>query len=52
ADIKIAGLPLKIIMEAIQQASAAKKEILTIMNKAIPKPREKRKENGPVLDPD
>ncbi|XP_067900995.1 polyribonucleotide nucleotidyltransferase 1, mitochondrial isoform X2 [Heterodontus francisci] len=50
ADIKILGLPLKIIMEAIQQASAAKKEILSIMNKAIAKPREKRKENGPVLE--
>ncbi|XP_048392775.2 polyribonucleotide nucleotidyltransferase 1, mitochondrial [Stegostoma tigrinum] len=50
ADIKIEGLPLKIIMEAVQQASVAKKEILTLMNKAIPKPREKRKENGPVLE--
>ncbi|XP_067845131.1 polyribonucleotide nucleotidyltransferase 1, mitochondrial isoform X2 [Heptranchias perlo] len=50
ADVKIAGLPLKIVMEAIQQASAAKKEILSIMNKAITKPREKRKENGPVLE--
>uniref|UniRef100_UPI00398F11C9 polyribonucleotide nucleotidyltransferase 1, mitochondrial isoform X2 n=1 Tax=Pristiophorus japonicus TaxID=55135 RepID=UPI00398F11C9 len=50
ADIKIAGLPLKIVMEAIQQASVAKKEILSIMNKAIAKPRDKRKENGPVLE--
>ncbi|XP_078261917.1 polyribonucleotide nucleotidyltransferase 1, mitochondrial [Rhinoraja longicauda] len=50
ADIKIAGLPLKIVMEAVQQATVAKKEILSIMNKVIAKPREKRKENGPVLE--
>ncbi|XP_072907130.1 polyribonucleotide nucleotidyltransferase 1, mitochondrial isoform X2 [Hemitrygon akajei] len=50
ADIKLAGLPLKIVMEAVQQASVAKKEILNIMNKEIAKPREKRKENGPVLE--
>ncbi|XP_032881068.1 polyribonucleotide nucleotidyltransferase 1, mitochondrial [Amblyraja radiata] len=50
ADIKIAGLPLKIVMEAVQQASVAKKEILNIMNKVIAKPREKRKENGPVVE--
>ncbi|KAK1171264.1 polyribonucleotide nucleotidyltransferase 1, mitochondrial-like [Acipenser oxyrinchus oxyrinchus] len=48
ADVKIPGLPLKIVMEAIQQATVAKKEILGIMNKAIAKPRPKRKENGPV----
>ncbi|XP_051866981.1 polyribonucleotide nucleotidyltransferase 1, mitochondrial [Pristis pectinata] len=50
ADIKLAGLPLKIIMETVQQASVAKREILSIMNKVIAKPRVKRKENGPVLE--
>ncbi|XP_015217967.2 polyribonucleotide nucleotidyltransferase 1, mitochondrial [Lepisosteus oculatus] len=50
ADIKIPGLPLKIVMEAIQQATVAKREILGIMNKAIPKPRPSRKENGPVVE--
>uniref|UniRef100_A0A4W3GQ99 polyribonucleotide nucleotidyltransferase n=1 Tax=Callorhinchus milii TaxID=7868 RepID=A0A4W3GQ99_CALMI len=50
ADIKISGLPLKIVMEAIQQASVAKKEILNIMNKKIAKPRASRKENGPVVE--
>ncbi|XP_062911135.1 polyribonucleotide nucleotidyltransferase 1, mitochondrial [Mobula hypostoma] len=50
ADVKLAGLPLKIVMEAVQQASVAKKEILNIMNKVVAKPREKRKENSPVLE--
>ncbi|XP_063297475.1 polyribonucleotide nucleotidyltransferase 1, mitochondrial [Pelobates fuscus] len=50
ADIKIPGLPVKIVMEAIQQASVAKKEILQIMNKVIPKSRANRKENSPVVE--
>ncbi|XP_068088525.1 polyribonucleotide nucleotidyltransferase 1, mitochondrial isoform X1 [Hyperolius riggenbachi] len=50
ADIKIPGLPLKIVMEAIQQASVAKKDILQIMAKVIAKPREKKKENSPVTE--
>ncbi|KAM8858501.1 polyribonucleotide nucleotidyltransferase 1, mitochondrial [Spinachia spinachia] len=50
ADVKIPGLPLKVVMEAIQQATVAKKEILSIMNKCTPKPRETRKENGPVVE--
>ncbi|KAG1926198.1 polyribonucleotide nucleotidyltransferase [Pimephales promelas] len=49
ADVKIPGLPLKIVMEAIQQATVAKREILAIMNKSIAKPRSSRKENGPVV---
>ncbi|XP_044910171.1 polyribonucleotide nucleotidyltransferase 1, mitochondrial isoform X2 [Felis catus] len=50
ADIKLPGIPIKIVMEAIQQASVAKKEILQIMNKTISKPRTSRKENGPVVE--
>ncbi|XP_077991043.1 polyribonucleotide nucleotidyltransferase 1, mitochondrial-like [Glandiceps talaboti] len=50
ADVKLPGLPLKIVMEAIQQATVGKKEILDIMNKAIKKPRSSRKENGPVCE--
>ncbi|XP_060043235.1 polyribonucleotide nucleotidyltransferase 1, mitochondrial isoform X2 [Erinaceus europaeus] len=50
ADIKLSGIPLKIVVEAIQQASVAKKEILQIMNKTISKPRASRKENGPVVE--
>lgn len=50
ADVKIPGLPLKVVMEAIQQATVAKREILGFMNKCIAKPRDKRKENGPVVE--
>uniref|UniRef100_A0A8C6KLJ0 polyribonucleotide nucleotidyltransferase n=1 Tax=Nothobranchius furzeri TaxID=105023 RepID=A0A8C6KLJ0_NOTFU len=50
ADVKIPGLPLKVVMEAIQQATVAKREILGIMNKCIAKPRGTRKENGPVVE--
>lgn len=50
ADVKIPGLPLKVVMEAIQQATVAKREILGLMNKCIAKPRDKRKENGPVVE--
>ncbi|KAK5882665.1 hypothetical protein CesoFtcFv8_021226 [Champsocephalus esox] len=50
ADVKIPGLPLKLVMEAIQQGTVAKSEILGIMNKSIAKPRQSRKENGPVVE--
>ncbi|KFO18495.1 Polyribonucleotide nucleotidyltransferase 1, mitochondrial [Fukomys damarensis] len=50
ADIKLPGIPIKIVMEAIQQASVAKKEIIQIMSKTISKPRASRKENGPVVE--
>uniref|UniRef100_A0A8C8J1S6 polyribonucleotide nucleotidyltransferase n=1 Tax=Oncorhynchus tshawytscha TaxID=74940 RepID=A0A8C8J1S6_ONCTS len=50
ADVKIPGLPLKLVMEAIQQATVAKREILGIMNNTIAKPRANRKENGPVVE--
>ncbi|KAM4693802.1 polyribonucleotide nucleotidyltransferase 1, mitochondrial [Discoglossus pictus] len=50
ADVKIPGLPLKIVMEAIQQATVARKEILQIMNKSISKPRTNKKENSPVVE--
>ncbi|PSN44270.1 Polyribonucleotide nucleotidyltransferase 1 [Blattella germanica] len=35
ADIKIPGLPLKIVMEAVQQASDAKSKIIDIMNETL-----------------
>uniref|UniRef100_UPI0037E94A8F polyribonucleotide nucleotidyltransferase 1, mitochondrial n=1 Tax=Semicossyphus pulcher TaxID=241346 RepID=UPI0037E94A8F len=50
ADVKIPGLPLKLVMEAIQQGTAAKREILGIMNKCLAKPKETKKDNGPVLE--
>ncbi|XP_072525922.1 polyribonucleotide nucleotidyltransferase 1, mitochondrial [Salminus brasiliensis] len=50
ADVKIPGLPLKLVMEAIQHATVAKREILAIMNKTISKPRASPKENGPLVE--
>ncbi|XP_068183367.1 polyribonucleotide nucleotidyltransferase 1, mitochondrial [Antennarius striatus] len=50
ADVKIPGLPLKLVMEAIQQGTVARREILAIMNKCIAKPRASRKKNGPVVE--
>ncbi|XP_046578659.1 polyribonucleotide nucleotidyltransferase 1, mitochondrial-like [Haliotis rubra] len=50
ADIKLSGIPIKIVMEAIQQAADAKHEILKIMNNTLAKPRSSRKENGPVTE--
>ncbi|XP_071079046.1 polyribonucleotide nucleotidyltransferase 1, mitochondrial-like [Haliotis cracherodii] len=50
ADIKLSGIPAKIVMEAIQQAADAKYEILKIMNNTLAKPRSSRKENGPVTE--
>ncbi|CAH1972514.1 unnamed protein product [Acanthoscelides obtectus] len=39
ADIKIPGLPLKIVMESLQQAVDAKSSIINIMHECIDKPR-------------
>uniref|UniRef100_UPI00358EAAA9 LOW QUALITY PROTEIN: polyribonucleotide nucleotidyltransferase 1, mitochondrial-like n=1 Tax=Myxine glutinosa TaxID=7769 RepID=UPI00358EAAA9 len=50
ADVKIPGLPLKVVMEAVQQASVAKSEILNIMLQTLPRPRASRKENGPTTE--
>lgn len=38
-DIKIPGLPLKIIMEAVDAAYQAKSQIIEIMDNVIPKHR-------------
>lgn len=35
ADIKIPGLPLKIVMETIEAATNAKQKIINIMNETI-----------------
>ncbi|XP_076259411.1 polyribonucleotide nucleotidyltransferase 1 isoform X1 [Rhynchophorus ferrugineus] len=50
ADIKIPGLPLKIVMEATQMATDAKSKILQIMNECISKPRVTKKDNWPVVE--
>ncbi|XP_071833278.1 polyribonucleotide nucleotidyltransferase 1, mitochondrial-like [Apostichopus japonicus] len=48
-DLKL-PVPMKIIAEAVQQAHNGKNEILNIMASVIDKSREKRKENGPVVE--
>ncbi|XP_050487470.1 polyribonucleotide nucleotidyltransferase 1, mitochondrial isoform X1 [Bombus huntii] len=50
ADIKIAGVPLKVIMKAIENSNAAKSQILHIMNSVISTPASNKKENKPILD--
>lgn len=50
ADIKIPGLPLKIVMESIQKATDAKYKILQIMHECIDKPRSVKKDNWPVSE--
>lgn len=50
ADVKIPGLPLRIVMEAIQRASEAKSKILDIMSDCIREPRNERKDNAPVTE--
>ncbi|CAD5123371.1 DgyrCDS11728 [Dimorphilus gyrociliatus] len=49
ADIKIPGVPLKIMMEAIQKGMQAKKKILDKMNAVLPNPSEP-KSNRPVVE--
>ncbi|XP_044727596.1 polyribonucleotide nucleotidyltransferase 1, mitochondrial [Chrysoperla carnea] len=50
ADIKIPGLPLKIVMEAIQRATDAKTSIIDIMSNCLPQYRNEKKENWPVIE--
>ncbi|XP_011305929.1 polyribonucleotide nucleotidyltransferase 1, mitochondrial [Fopius arisanus] len=47
ADVKIPGLPLKIVMDSISQATSAKGEILGKMNAVISSPRMGKK-NMPI----
>lgn len=49
ADIKLAGLPVKIIMESIIRAVSAKSEIIDIMNAVIQQPQSDKK-NMPVTE--
>lgn len=50
ADVKIPGIPLKIIMKTIENAHTAKSRIINIMNAVISSPANDKKENKPVLD--
>ena len=50
SDFKLPGVPLKIIMEAVQQATDAKSHILDIMAQTINKPRKDKKEIWPLSE--
>ncbi|XP_076057062.1 polyribonucleotide nucleotidyltransferase 1 [Oratosquilla oratoria] len=50
ADIKVPGIPLKVVMEAIQQATEAKGKIINIMNEVMSAPRQQEKECWPKVE--
>lgn len=50
ADLKIPGVPLKVIMESIQRAHDAKSQLLDIMGRVIREPRKNRKDCWPVTE--
>lgn len=50
ADIKVPGIPLKVVMEALQKSHDAKTKIMGIMNTCIATPRRIRKESWPVTE--
>ncbi|XP_078034331.1 polyribonucleotide nucleotidyltransferase 1 [Augochlora pura] len=49
-DVKLPGLPLKVIMESIHSATEAKNRILQKMNTVISSPREDTANNKPVFE--
>lgn len=49
ADMKVAGIPLKVVMEAVQKSTEAKGAILTIMGDTLSRPRP-QKDSMPVLE--
>lgn len=49
-DIKIPGLPLKIVIEALLKATDAKNRIIDIMNQCIDAPRLNKKDSWPVSE--
>lgn len=50
ADLKIPGIPLKVVMESLQKATEAKTRILDIMREAIAEPRKIKKDCWPVTE--
>lgn len=49
-DVKLPGIPIKIIQESLQKANDAKSKIIDIMNKCIDAPRLEKKESWPVSE--
>ena len=48
-DVKVEGVPIKILGEAMRQSKKARLEILDTIEKAIPQPREHLAENAPKI---
>jgi polyribonucleotide nucleotidyltransferase len=49
-DIKVGGIPVKILKEAMAQSREARLQILEVIKSAIPAPREKLKESAPMIE--
>lgn len=50
ADIKVPGIPLKVVMESLQKAVNAKSTIIGIMSECIGQPRRIKKDSWPVSE--
>lgn len=50
SDFKLPGVPLRIIMESIEQANEAKSRIIDIMTETLSKPRDDKKDVWPVSE--
>ncbi|XP_017757500.1 PREDICTED: polyribonucleotide nucleotidyltransferase 1, mitochondrial [Eufriesea mexicana] len=50
ADMKVSGVPLKVIMKMIEHANIAKSKIIKIMNRTIACPRIRSKSNSPIVE--
>jgi polyribonucleotide nucleotidyltransferase len=48
-DVKVGGIPIKILAEALEKAEKARLEILDVIEKAIAKPRENISPNAPMI---
>lgn len=48
-DIKVDGIPVKILKEAMEQSKAARLQILDMIKQAIPAPRATLKESAPMI---
>lgn len=48
-DVKVSGIPVKVLAEAFEKAKLARLQILDVLKGAIEKPREKLSDNAPQI---
>jgi polyribonucleotide nucleotidyltransferase len=48
-DVKVSGVPIKVLAEAFEKAKQARHQILGVLEKAIPAPRAEISENAPKI---